>query len=789
MRNVVHEPLRGPGGPRPGAATSPGRKTGPRIARSAAITSVLVATGVVGAGVIAQAATAGPPPGRAYEIVSPLDRPSGAMAGLTTDLRPAPGVAATDAPDRLVYGAGSALDASWSGPTNPLVVGRRTATGWTARTMTGTADEGNTPLDLGAAEARAGWLSPDGTQFVYGGANIGAAPGIPRAALLPGIYRSNDTDSTVDWISRPNGSILPQIGTSGVVGPSLSVSPGGETIVFSSSFPLTADAPTTVTSSVYARRGDALELVSVLPDGSIPTDSSFLTNVSSFAISASSRATIDRNQVAGNGRFVLFRVGGNLSEGDVYVRDLDRGVTHQLAGGTSVAGKAINLTGSWGATDHLDVGTVPSGALTFAARDGDRAYFRTVAEPYAHQANLATGVVTPRPAITGAPLGLSPDGRRLVFIKPPANGTNEQFSLRYWDESSPGTSVLIGNIGSAGSAVNVGRARVYRSSADGRSWVFTSAGSPDPARPNVGVTTQQLYRWTVGDSTPECLTCRPVDSISRTTGVNLTVHESLATEDFTQPTVANTGNMQWSRSKLSQPGHSVSDDGRWILFDSPDRLIGEDTNDVRDVYMWDRDAAPSQRLQLLSTGQGTTPSWAVDLDPTGTNAYFSTTDSLVPADRNNSYDVYTARIGGGFPDSPESCTGETCRPPVIVAAKDVPVVSDRMLPPSEGPANPEQPGVRALRVRSVRTSRSYVTVRVDVPKAGRVRVSGKTVRTTSRTAKRGTTYTVRVPLSTRTKRQVARGRSVKVRLRVSFTPKGAKKTSSVRASVSVRKGR
>ncbi len=580
---------------------------------------------------------------------------------------------------------------------------------------------------------------------------------------------------------------------------------GGNAVAFSSTAPLTPDAPPLGTSAVYAMWNGELELVSRLPDGSVATQATYMANASKPTAGAKDPpAVAHRNQVAGQGRFVLFR--GPLGLGGIsalYVRDLERQVTHQLAGGAPGTQKlAMPLDSAWGGagqTIFADLITVPEGGQVFAARDGARAYFKEEKSlneaALVHEVNLETGSVTARPAITGPPLQLSPDGRRMLFLAPPTvpvgNGTAQgDWTLKYWDAASPDSSITVGTVVNTSSNPPFGMARVYRSSADGSTWIFTAIGSPDPVRPNVAPNTQQLYRWTVGDSRPMCLTCQPIDGVARTSGVNLTVQETIATEEFGVPTVAgSTGNAKFGnhKRKLAQPGHSLSSDGRWLLFDSPDRLTAGDTNDVRDVYLWDRDGAPDGELQLVTSGLGTMPSYAVDLDPTGRNAFFTTREGLVPADQNGNYNVYTARIGGGFPGPPnESCVGEACRPPVIPDPPRGPIGSSVLGAAPVGPKVGVQQGTPKFRVRSVQTSARRLTVRVDTPGEGKIRVSGKQVRTTNRTAKRATTYKLRVPLSSSARRRVARGNTVKVRLQVRFTPKGSKKSERLSPSVSVK---
>lgn len=773
---------------------------GPAVRRTVPLT-VSLALGVTVA--IAGAASAtGAPAGRAYELVSPADHLAGAVPGVSTDLHPMPGRSSDDG-DRLLFGAGSSMGPNWSGPANPMIFASRTTSGWSVRSAIRSTDEGNQVFGLGSHEPQSGWLTRDGREFVFGVSQLGDVPG--AGPLLGGIYRSVDALERPEWLSRPAGGSAAE----GVENGTVSTGDDTRTVAFVSSTRLTDDAPPEGTLAVYVRRGGELRLASVDPNGVPLTQNTVLANAwpSSNSPFATQAMTM-RNQVAGNGRYVLMVDGQYSARGavSIYARDLNAGVTRQLAGPGSGVPFAGPLATSWSppigmfAGVSLDPRTVPDGYV-FAARDAPRAFFHHDelpggGTPLLYDANLETGEVTARNAISGPPLGLSDDGEHMLFLQPPANATEGEspagdWTLRYWSAANPSTSTAVGTITIASSPTQFQAvARVYRSSADGKSWTFTAAGSPDPDRPNADPSTQQLYRWTVGESAPTCLTCESTDGVAREAGVSLTIQESIVTERFLSPTIVDPnagGNV--SKMSLAQQGHSVSD-GRWLLFDSPDRLVGEDQNDVRDVYLWDRDAGSGRALQLVTSGQGNTPSWALDLDPTGRNAFFTTREGLVPADDDGSYDVYVARIGGGFPDdSGESCVGEGCRPPVIPDPPRGPVGSTPLGPVTVGPKTGVQQGTPKLRVRSIRTSSSRLTVRVNAPGAGRIRVSGKQVRTTTRTAKRAAVYTVKVPLSTSARRTVARGKTVKVALRVQFTPTGSKKSTRVSSSVSVKKGR
>lgn len=744
-----------------------------RAARMRSAGALLAATlTVAGAGTIATASAA-PPTDRAYELVSPVDDPSGSIAGLTSPLVPAPAIASADG-DRVLYGTVSGLGSPWSGVTNAMVFGSRTANRWAASTATVSLDRGDTPTEIATSEPRGGRLTPDGRSFVFYTGNLGAMPVVP-GQRLPGVFRATDDGNPPTWLSRPADGItpVPTSGATNQVRDNISISRDGDTVAFQANQPLAAGAPSATTSSVYASRNGQVELASRYPDGSAVQS---YTELACVVTEEAQPAVVTSycSPLAGGGRYVLFRVG---SSDGVYVRDLQQQQTRQLTG-TAVGRPGVS---------NLDA----------AARDGAHAFFTYGGVMQEADLAASTMTVTPRPAITGKPFGLTADGRQMLFLESPSAVNGNSWTLRFWDGAAdPDDSIRVGTVGAATVPLSTGgniRLRVFRSQDAGQTWIFGATGSLDPARPSANGSTLQLYRWSVGDDAPTCLSCQPVDNVARTTGINLTIQEVVGTEMMLDPTVTSTdylADFGFSTRRLSQPGHSVSDDGRWILFDSPDRLVAGDQNNVRDVYLWDRDAPDGKQLQLVTSGQGSTPSYALDLDPTGRNAFFSTRESLLPADRNGNYDVYVARVGGGFPNEEDPCDGEKeCRPPVIPDPPQGPIGSGHLTPPSEGNKQAVQTGTPKLRVRSVRTTSRRLTVRIDTPRAGKIRVTGKSVRTTSRTAKRAATYTLRVPLSASAQRQVARGRSVKVGLRVAFTATGAKKASAVRTTVTVRKGR
>jgi hypothetical protein len=712
------------------------------------------------------AASADPPPGRGYELVSPPDAVSGALAGVTTDLYPTPGRLSEDG-EALIYGTGSSLGENWSGPANPMVFGWRTENGWRARTAIRSGDYGNTPLELIAHEARSGWLTPDGNDFVTGVAKQLTSES-QTGPLIAGVFRMTSSPTVPAWLSAP-GDGLPLAAGVGA----LNVVAGGDdyrTVAFQSSAPLTADAPPQGTNAVYVSRDGTLELASRLPDGSVATDNVFLANGDGGRTGAHPQARGLRNVLAGGGRFLLFHEEHDLANRGLHVRDLEQGVTRQLAGDGGAAPDLVtNLKAGWGTARGAtaDIQTIPDGRV-FAARDGARAFFKTdqtAVAPFLYEANLETGAVTARPALSGPPLALSPDGRRMLFVEPSDNSLEGNWTLRFWDASDPGASVELGTV-PVPLSPSYGFAQGYEPTPDGRTWVFAAMGSLDPARPNASPGIRQLYVWNVGDGAPTCLSCRPTDGVARTTGPNVSVQESVSSEGMMTPTSPMSPVAGASKMSLAQPGHAVSEDGRWVLFDSPDRLVGEDRNNVRDVYLWDRDGAPGGQLQLATRGTGSTPSYALDIDPSGRNAAFATRDELVAADTDGAYDIYVARIGGGFSDSPEpSCGGDGCRPaagpPAGPVIGSVAFAGRGNASPPAGSASVRVSGLKAVVGRVAR-------LRVRVPGAGRVSVAGASIRQAGKSAGKAGTYTVRVALKQGARKKLAKRERLRVAVRVSY---------------------
>ncbi len=89
---------------------------------------------------------------------------------------------------------------------------------------------------------------------------------------------------------------------------------------------------------------------------------------------------------------------------------------------------------------------------------------------------------------------------------------------------------------------------------------------------------------------------------------------------------------------------AISDDGQWIVFESAaTNLVDQDTNQVTDVFAWQRSTGALQRLSLdpSSQVQGNGPSSLAVIAGDGRYVAFrSFADNLVPGDSNATWDIF-----------------------------------------------------------------------------------------------------------------------------------------------------
>jgi hypothetical protein len=153
-------------------------------------------------------------------------------------------------------------------------------------------------------------------------------------------------------------------------------------------------------------------------------------------------------------------------------------------------------------------------------------------------------------------------------------------------------------------------------------------------------------------------------------------------------------------SNMYEGPRYLSDDGSRFFFETYDALSPADENGKRDVYEFEPlgsgdcsaanpsfDPVSGGCHFLVSSGKSTDESYFVDASSSGRDVFFSTRSALTGWDTNENYDVYDARVGGGFaePSVEPVCQGEGCKPPVAPA----PSVSSPTTPTVVNPGNPK----------------------------------------------------------------------------------------------------
>jgi hypothetical protein len=143
-----------------------------------------------------------------------------------------------------------------------------------------------------------------------------------------------------------------------------------------------------------------------------------------------------------------------------------------------------------------------------------------------------------------------------------------------------------------------------------------------------------------------------------------------------------------------QPGNLVEEGEGRVFFESQDVLLPQDTNGtVQDVYEWVPDGMGSCEqakgcVHLISSGHAVNDSMFLDSTPSGNDIFFITRERLVARDRDDQLDLYDARAGGGFKETPpEICVGDACKG-AISAPPLQPSASPGFIGPPNPPAKP-----------------------------------------------------------------------------------------------------
>ncbi|MGN6663093.1 MAG: fibronectin type III domain-containing protein [Solirubrobacterales bacterium] len=315
------------------------------------------------------------------------------------------------------------------------------------------------------------------------------------------------------------------------------------------------------------------------------------------------------------------------------------------------------------------------GEFQTATPSGSMAFYTKAGHLYRYDAvSHSSSDLTPAGGVAGV-LGASADGSVVYF--------QNSSGIERWE--SPGTLTPVAVAAAASQKGDwppaTGAARV---SSDGEELLFVSKASLtgfDNTDQTTGGADAEVFLWQNSGAGLLCVSCNPTEE--RPLGASAI-----------PGAVANGEVGAFASGELPTDSYKprvLSANGRRLFFDSGDSLVPGDTNNRPDVYQWEAQGEGSCTraagcLALISSGRGADGASFVDASADGSDAFFLTGESLVPADP-GSADVYDARVGGGFPEPPPplECVGDACQP--LPQAPEDPTVGTTV----SGPGNPPLP--------------------------------------------------------------------------------------------------
>ncbi len=288
---------------------------------------------------------------------------------------------------------------------------------------------------------------------------------------------------------------------------------------------------------------------------------------------------------------------------------------------------------------QVDESLAGGGEFQTASSDGATAYLTKEGNLYRYAA--ASGTLSPLVSdgtVTGV-LGASANGNVVYYLT----------SAGLFVRTGSTTTEVAAGADATNAPPATGTARV---SSSGSYLVFTSKAELT-GYPNE--TETEVFRYGPlpggGISTLTCVSCNPTGESPN--------------GPATIPGARTNGNQEGA-TRVYKP-RVLSADGSRVFFDSADALVSQDTNGRTDVYEWEADGSGTCAnaggcIGLVSSGRDPLVSTFVDASENGDDAYFLTNASLFPLDP-GSYDIYDARVGGGFtvPSEPIPCVGDACQ--------------------------------------------------------------------------------------------------------------------------------
>jgi hypothetical protein len=712
---------------RRGAAIRPGRgrRVGfPRALNGQRLASrlggvVCVALGVLSLGSGSAVAAGGfaLPDGRAWEMVSPVDKHGAAVEGLGSSILDAGLVQAAEGGSAIAYLANGSIVEGAVGnqaPSLSQVLSRRGVGGWSSQDI---ATPHESTVDIGGGRGEYDLFSPDLSVGLVGPKGETPLPPLEKGAEQTLYLRDDESGSYLPLVTaasvRPGSKIGGGLAFEGA-------SSDLSHVVFLSPEALTESAEAVrgilgepFRSFLYEWAGGRLQLVSLLPpnaEGTGPPPSPALA-----AAYIGFQSSLVSHAVSSDGSRVVWEATfAEAAYRHLYVRDVARGVSVQVdvvqpgaEGGqsepvfqtASADGSLVFFTDS----ARLTVGSHASADGTYGVAEPDLYVFDVSSGVLRDLTSEGEGAPGEAAFVEGAVLGASEDGSYVYFA---ARGVLAEHAVSgannlYVDHESGGvwekprfiadltTSDIEGGLsaGERGVFAATGPAQnlVSRVSPDGRFVTFMSDASLtgyDNRDAVTGVPDEEVYLYEADTGRLVCASCDP--SGARPVGVldweHVTGSTPLVDPDRTwnEATLAgNTPAWSWgghSDSRTDYQSRFLGDSGR-LFFNSPDGLVPGDVNGKEDVYEFEPagvggcvagvtsasvvySAADDGCVGLVSSGTSGDESAFMDASASGGDVFFLTSAQLVPQDVDGAFDVY---------DAHECTSVSPCTSPAVVS--------------------------------------------------------------------------------------------------------------------------
>jgi hypothetical protein len=661
---------------------------------------------------------------RAFEMVSPVDKNGNDV----TTFFP---VQAAPHDERVAYASTGAFPGSQSSLSQSTYLSIRGANGWTTRPQsppqTNTGDGGL--IIGGVARAFSVDLSR-GVSF----SRLALAPGAAEGAS--NMYMQDTLTGELEFaLGTPNPAFFRQAAETGG-----SVVYGGSDdyrhVVLAANAKLTDDAfEGPFIQNVYEFTDGEVRLVSILPNG----EPSPLNNM----VGKEGASSAEDRAVSADGQRIVFGEGSRL-----YQR-VEGDHTIELSA-SEVGNDGLNPEARFGAAS--DDGTVvfftARKQLTTAGEPDGEGFPPTRLYRYAEGHLTEIALTEGKFEDTLSVLSVSPQGDAAYYLlanRGAPTPEERQAVIYRWSQGQGVQEVtrLEAGEGGPGRWVDSSNGRFVAFQA--ASWLTPDAQPGPECRPDSGSLSEHCSEIYVYDSeleTIECASCGP------------------------QPPRGDTGLGVTELSMSRQLARGIANDGT-IYFDSPDRLTANDSDGKRDVYQW-RDGA----VTLLTPRTPTDVSYA-GADKDGSMVYVVTTSRLVGQDVDSNNDLYAVRRLGGFaaqnpPPPPPPCQDETCQGATAPAPTGAAVGSLKFSGPGNVKSKSGSSGFRVSGATLIHGSLGKV--RVTVPKAGRVTISGLGLERVQRRFRGAAQASLPVALAPKAIQRLRQRRRVQVQASVVYKP-------------------